>query len=216
MRQIDPRTDNILISGKRGSGKSFYFEHTLFPLLKGWRVIVLDCKLQYRFAGEIVVDFEKDDKTVSEAMTDAFDEMDWAKPWIMRVIVRDPSDAILDRVSRVVSRLRDVTLVIEEFHSYVKTKFMTPKGFSRLIRLYTGTHNRNEEGGPIAVTLITHYPTDFPKEIYGNLDWVVMFKQNRKILMNLNNQGILTTYPEFSEEMDVFPKGYVGQHYIYS
>jgi DNA helicase HerA-like ATPase len=202
---------NIVITGSTGSGKSYFLENSILkPLVKtANNIVIIDLKNQY----EKVMGKKHDTFDTTNLRKD-LEKYKREKRFRIRIIPqrglpKRERDFIPNEVALFASKKGKMYVIVEEFNYYIRDKITIPVHFEDMLRLDTGAHNKD-----IYVIMVTQFPTDIPKDIWGNVQLKVFFHQNPKILQNLRNSSHINYEYTFRGERIPHPQGYQGEYYV--
>ena len=158
-------TDNLMIAGRSGSGKSYHFEHTILPKLvkNDWRqIIILDMKGQYKFGAIVDINDIENPMHLAEIAIGKHTKRKNGKlrpPRIITIVSRDYHVEQIENIFAYLNRTKNKIFVMEEAAFYfedLKGRTIPPET-KFYIRCSTGPHNKNNN-----MILITQYPNDVP------------------------------------------------------
>lgn len=179
---------NVGITGGSGEGKSYFFEHEIFPKLNKC-ILIIDVKNQY-------TNIKKEDYRIyfirsSNPVKEYYSIIDKVKLSYMKgkfkfIIIWQPENIYQGEFDRIVkhwAELGNNTLILEECHEFRYSKLKSFDELEKTLRKRTGKHNKN-----INVIWLTQFPQDLPRDIYGNTQVLIMFNQWDNIFESLKLQ----------------------------
>lgn len=176
--EIDVNVSNVGIVGASGEGKSYYFEHTIFPMLNK-SILLIDSKNQYKNiekSGYKIYKMKEPKNPVKEyANIIKKIKFKYKKDKFKVLIIWFPEKIEPISFNKIVghwTKLGNNTLILEEAHDFKYSILRPYEEFEQTMRKRTGLHNKNAN-----VWWLSQLPHDMPRPIWANSNALIIFSQ---------------------------------------
>jgi hypothetical protein len=187
--------DNLLIAGRSGSGKSYYFEHTILPeLLKDSRpMIILDYKDQYQIGSKVHLSQLDGPQMLGDIMQGLYSN--GRKPRVLRIISRNYDPVKIDNIIfQYLNNSKPKIFVMEEgaffFEDLVRRE--VPEHTKSYFRTSIGAHNLGQN-----CVIISQFTRDVPSKVLNCFADGRLFYLPMRELQYLHDIRYLEEDPEY-------------------